>query len=78
VHDIRDSLRVRGGAGTAAVDALVDVGQLVCDTVCLNGKSVSQIFRYKPATNDVGAHGCATVSADDDSAVELDGHDRSL
>jgi hypothetical protein len=35
VHDIRDGLRVRGAAGSAAVDAVVDVRQLVGDTIRL-------------------------------------------
>jgi hypothetical protein len=37
VHDISDGLGVGGGAGAAAVDAVVDVGELVGDSVSLLG-----------------------------------------
>jgi len=73
VDHVGDRLRVGRRTRAAAVDPVVDVRELVGDTVGL--LLVDVCFRV---AHNVRARGRSRVGADNDTAVKLDGHDRGL
>lgn len=72
-------LCVGGRTRSTAVNAIMDVGELVCYTIGLDSTQIqlSKVTRSCWRMHDITARRRPTVRPDNDAILELDGHDGS-